>query len=154
MYNKLQDKELQAYHKSVRYTGNFFLSDILNNSYFKTVKTGEYITIYPLFYTDEIFTDWDNVFIDSPYMITVPEDFKGLICFRGNDGQSVENREYTIEKRGDYYTIVIYNADTCEILPNQSFTVKYDNFDEKNYVTMDNGYFTFTVLEDSFEVIL
>ena len=77
MYNNgLQDTELQSYHKSLKYTGNFFLSDILNSEYFKTEEKGEYITIYPLFYTDEITTDWDNVFINSPYMISVPKDLK------------------------------------------------------------------------------
>ena len=155
MYNNgLQDPELQSYHKSLKYTGNFFLSEILENDYFKTVENGDYITIYPLFYTDEILTDWDNVFIDSPYMITVPKGFKGLITFKGDDGQEVKNKTYTIAKQNGYWIIVIYNADTCEILTNQTFTIEYTNYESETYTTRDNGYYTFIAKEDSFEVVL
>jgi len=155
MYNQgLHNSDLQSYHKSLKYSGNFFLSDILASGFFKTVEDGDFIKIYPLFYTDEIRTDWDNVYIDGTYMIIVPKGFKGLLTFIGNDEQVVKNKSYTIAKENGYYTIVIYNADTCEILPNQSFKIVYENFDEETYTTADNGYFTFMAQEDNFTVVV
>lgn len=155
MYNQgLYDPDLQPYHKSLKYTGNFFLTDILNSSFFKTVEDGEFIKIYPLFYTDEIRTDWDNVYIDGTYMIIVPKGFKGLITFIGDDGQVVKNKSYTIAKENGYYTLVIYNEDTCEILPNQSFKIVYSDSEETSYVTRDNGYFTFVAKNDDFNVVI
>ena len=155
MYNQgLHNPDLQPYHNGLKYTGNFFLSDILASSFFKTVEDGDFIKIYPLFYTDEIRTDWDNVYIDGTYMIIVPKGFKGLLTFIGNDEQIITNKSYTIAKESNYYVIVIYNADTCEILPNQQFKIEYTNFDEENYTTANNGYFTFIAKEDSFNVVV
>ena len=152
--NGLQDPELQTYHRSLKYTGNFFLSEILESDYFHTVTTGDYIEIYPLFYTDEISSDYKDILIKSPYYLRVPSDFKGLITFKGNDDQVGDSKDFELRDEGDYYTIIIYNAVTYEILPNQAYTIQYAEHDDVTRITGDNGYDTFIPLEEDFEVVL
>ena len=154
MIENLQDPILRGYHKSLKYTNNYFLSDILTNEYFDVEDLGTHYSIIPLFYTDEIVTDWDNAIIDSPYKIIVPKDFKGLITFRGNDNQKIVERDYTICQENDYYVLVVFNKITGEILTQQEVVIRYSNEEEEQLRTMYNGYLTFRPKYEEFEVLL
>ena len=154
--NGLQDSELQTYHHSLEYTGNFFLSEILESSYFITETDDTHTKIYPTFYCTEISTDHqDQVMINSPYMIIVPNDFKGLIHFQGNDGQTITTKDYDLVDNDTYYTIAIYDDKTKEVLPNQTFTISYTgDYADETYTTTSIGYWSFVPKNDSFEVII
>jgi hypothetical protein len=93
--------------------------------------------------------------INSPYMIIVPNDFKGLIHFQGNDGQTITTKDYDLVDNDTYYTIAIYDDKTKEVLPNQTFTISYTgDYADETYTTTNIGYYSFVPKNDSFEVII
>ena len=141
--NGLQDPELQEYHKELKFSINLFLPDILEGTFsefFLTKTNGNYITIYPLFYTDTISIDDDKGVVDSPYKIIVPSDYTGLITFYGDDGQIVESKRKFVNEDDGYCTVMIYNAKTREFIPNQEYIVEYPNYPMETLSTGDNGY--------------
>lgn len=155
--NGLQDPELREYHKELKFSINLFLPDILQgtfSSFFQTTQVGDYITIYPLFYTDTISIDDDSGVVDSPYKITVPSDYTGLITFYGDDGQIVEAKRKFVNESDGYCTVMIYNAKTREFIPNQEYMVEYPNHPIEYYSTGDNGYGGFIKRESGYNVVI
>ena len=149
--------QLQEYHKEIKFSINLFLPDILSGTfsdYFKTETQGNYITIYPLFYTDTISIDDNRGIVKSPYKISVPLDYTGLITFYGDEGQVVEaKRKYVNEVEG-YVTVMIYNAKTREFIPNQEYMVEYPNNPIVKLSTGGNGYGGFIAKESGYNVVI
>jgi hypothetical protein len=157
--NGLQDSELQEYHKELKYSVNLFLEEIIATGsdwqdYFIIEEMGDYYKIYPLFYTDTIYTDGDNVVIDSPYKITVPKDYKQIITFYGEDGQYITSKSSHVEENGNFCSIVIYQTDTGEFLPYQKYTIVYSEHPAEQHKTGANGYGSFTKKESTYTVVV
>lgn len=155
--NGLQDPELQEYHKEIKFSINLFLQDILTGTfseYFQTETIGDYIHIYPIFYTDVISIDDDKGVVDSPYKIIIPSDYTGLITFYGDDGQVVESKRKYVNEADGYVTVMIYNAKTREFIPNQEYMVEYPNNPIVKLSTGNNGYGGFIKLEDNYNVVI
>ena len=155
--NGLQDPELREYHGEVKFSINLFLPDILDGAFedfFKVVSDGDFVTIFPLFYTDVISTDGDDAVVVSPYKISVPVDYDGLITFFGDDGQVVESKRVSVVEVDGYVTVMVYNAKTKEFIPNHPFTVEYPNFPVEELSTGANGYGGFVKLESGYNVVI
>lgn len=155
--NGLQDSELREYHKELKFSVNLFLADILDSDFtefFQIDDGGDYITIYPLFYTNTISIDDDSGVVNSPYKITVPSDYTGLITFTGDDGQVVESKRKFVNESDGYCTVMIYNAKTKEFIPNQEYMVEYPNYPIEYYTTGDNGYGGFIKKESGYNVVI
>ena len=155
--NGLQDSELQEYHKELKFSINLFLPDILEGTFsefFETKTRGNYITIYPLFYTDTISIDDDKGVVDSPYKIIVPVGYTGLITFTGDDGQIVEAKRKFVNEVDGYCTVMIFNAKTKEFIPNQKYMVEYSNYPIEKLVTGSNGYGGFIKKENNYNVVI
>lgn len=154
----LQDPELREYHKEVKFSINLFLPDILYgsfSSFFKVVSQGDYLSVYPLFYCDEILCDDDDAVVVSTYLVSVPVGFMGLLTFLGDDGQVVESKmKYVSEDSAGYVTVMVFNAKTREFLPNQEYIVEYPNNPIQRLSTGDNGYGGFIKLEDNYNVVV
>lgn len=157
MNNGLQDPELQKYHGEFKYSVSLFLDDITGNwtDYFIINEIGDMLDIFPLFYTDEIYSDGDNIVIDSPYKVTVPKGYKQILTFYGEDGQFIRpERQYTTSINNDFCSIRIEQADTGEILPNQRYVVTYPNFPDEQHITGKNGYGSFKIRESRYRIEL
>lgn len=156
--NGLQDLELREFHREVKFSINLFLPDILDGvfeDFFKVVSSGDFVTIFPLFYTDVISTDGDDAVVVSPYKISVPMDYDGLITFFGDDGQVVESRrKFVSEDSMGYVTVMVFNAKTKEFLPNQEYIVEYQNHPIQKLSTGGNGYGGFIKLEEDYNVVI
>lgn len=155
--NGLQDPELQEYHKEIKFSINLFLPDILEGTfsdYFKTDVIGDYVHIYPLFYTDTISIDDNRGIVKSPYKIIVPVGYTGLITFYGDDGQVIESKRKYVSESDGYVTVMIYNAKTREFIPNQEYMVEYPNNPIVKLATGRNGYGGFIKLEDGYNVVI
>ena len=155
--NGLQDLELQQYHKEIKFSINLFLQDILTGTfsdYFQTETIGNYIHIYPLFYTDEISIDDDKGIAISHYKIIVPIGYTGLITFYGEDEQIIESKRKYVDEDDGYVTVMIYNAKTREFLPYQDYMVEYPNYPIQKLSTGKNGYGGFIKLEDNYNVVI
>jgi hypothetical protein len=153
----LQDPELVEYHKEIKFSVNLFLQDILEGDFadfFLTSVVGDYVYVYPLFYTDSISTDGEDCVVTSPYRIIVPVDYDGLITFFGDDGQVVESKRVSVVEVDGYVTVMVYNAKTKEFIPNHPFTVEYPNFPVEELSTGANGYGGFVKLESGYNVVI
>lgn len=155
--NGLQDPELVEYHKEIKFSINLFLQDILEgsfSSFFLTETRGDYVYVYPLFYTDVISTDGEDCVVTSPYRIIVPVGYDGLITFSGDDGQFVESKMVSVVEVDGYVTVMVYNSKTKEFIPNHPFTVEYSNHPIVNLSTGSNGYGGFVKLENDYNVVI
>ena len=154
MYNNgLTDLELCELHNLFKLNTNMFLEDILDSDLFQVEDKEDYYVIYPLFYSDAIYTD-GNAIIEGSYKIVCTKTYSNIFIFNSETSIGID-KIYTIKQYSspDKYLIFLYYQNTLEPCRNSTFTIT-DDTDSKQFVTDELGYCIFETDMEEFRVVL